>query len=54
MGLSGDVIGDHAVGLARVMGAADPEVARVLGPALVDTSSDSALNAAGAGRSRPC
>ena len=46
MGLSGDVIGDHAVGLARVMGAADPEVARVLGPALVDTSSDSALNAA--------
>jgi adenylate cyclase len=46
MGLSGDVIGDHAVALARVMGAADPEVARVLGPALVDTSSDSALNAA--------
>lgn len=45
MGLSGDVIGDHAVGLARVMGAADPGVARVLGPALVDTSSDSALNA---------
>ena len=28
------------------MGAADPEVARVLGPALVDTSADSALNAA--------
>ncbi|MEK6254184.1 MAG: hypothetical protein N2B05_05775, partial [Gemmatimonadales bacterium] len=46
LGLSADVIGDHAVGLARVMGAADPEVARVLGPALVDISSDSALNAA--------
>jgi len=46
MGMSGEEIGDHAVGLARLMGAADPEVARVLGPALVDTSADSALNTA--------
>jgi hypothetical protein len=40
MGLTGDEIAGHAVRFARVMGARDPEAARVLGPALTDGSID--------------
>ena len=43
MGLTSEEIGDHAVGLARAMGAAEPEVARVLGSALGDPAADDAL-----------
>jgi len=43
MGLPGEEIGDHAVSLARVMDASDPEVARVLGPALADADADDVL-----------
>ena len=43
MGLPGEEIGDHAVSLARVMDAGDPEVARVLGPALAEADADDVL-----------
>ena len=43
MGLPSEEIGDHAVGLARVMGAGDPEVARVLGHALAAAAPDDTL-----------
>ena len=43
MGLTGDEIADHAFNFARVMGARDPEVARVFGPALTDGSADEEL-----------
>ncbi|MGB5526204.1 MAG: hypothetical protein WBO43_13665 [Gemmatimonadota bacterium] len=43
MGLTGDEIAEYAVSFARVMGARDPEVARVLGPALTGGSTDDEL-----------
>jgi len=43
MGLTGEEIADHAVILARLMGARDPEVARVLGRALANAGADEAL-----------
>ena len=43
MGLTGGEIGEHAVSFAHVMGASDPEAARVLGPALADGSTDEEL-----------
>ncbi len=43
MGMTAEEIGEHAVGLARVLEASDPEVARMLGPALADPAPDSAL-----------
>jgi TolB-like protein len=43
MGLTGDEIAGRAVSFARMMGARDPEVARVLGPALADGSADDEL-----------
>jgi serine/threonine-protein kinase len=44
MGLASEEIGDHAVGLARVMGAGDPEVARALGHALADSTADDTVS----------
>ncbi len=45
MGLTADEIAERAVSFARVMGARDPEVARVLGPALTEGSTDEELAA---------
>ncbi len=44
MGLASEEIGDHAVGLARVMRAGDPEVARALGHALADSTADDTVS----------
>jgi serine/threonine-protein kinase len=46
MDLTSEEIGDRAVGFARVMGAGDPEVARVLGSALGRDAADAAKAAA--------
>jgi TolB-like protein/tetratricopeptide (TPR) repeat protein len=46
MGLTADEVGEQAVGLAEVMGASDPEIARVLGSALTDPDADGAIMAA--------
>jgi len=43
MGMASEEVGDHAVGLAQLMGADDPEVARVLGHALADPAADDAV-----------
>ena len=43
MGLASEEMGDHAVSFARLMGATDPEVARVLGPALASDGVDEVL-----------
>jgi tetratricopeptide (TPR) repeat protein len=43
MGLTADEVGEQAVGLAEVMGASDPEIARVLGSALTDPNADGAI-----------
>ena len=45
MDLTADEIAERAVSFARVMGARDPEVARVLGPALTEGSTDEELAA---------
>ncbi|NNK48413.1 MAG: hypothetical protein HKP01_06040 [Gemmatimonadetes bacterium] len=49
MGLTSDEIGENAVGFARTMGAGDPEVARVLGPAIAADDPDDALLGAALG-----
>ncbi len=43
MGLTAEQIGDYAVEFGRVMGASDPEMARILGPALAGGPVDAEL-----------
>jgi tetratricopeptide (TPR) repeat protein len=43
MGVPREEMAEHAVGFARAMGAADPEVARVLGYAIANDRADDAL-----------